>query len=151
MESAPVSEAGDKSGEVAVAKPSKAARKNATRRVKAAARVEKNQSHKSGVISETVITTSTSATLTAAKKGSSSQPTITNEEVGGASLTRFRAEDKASVIKKDESIYAGLPRGSKSLISAETLQRALIERFKIIRVTPRSCVATASNFVWIRF
>ncbi len=43
--------------------------------------------------------------------------------------------------------HNGLPRGSKSLSSAEALHRALIERLRIIRVTSPSCVATTSNFV----
>lgn len=118
-----------------------------------AAREEKQRSHKSTAIPEPVITTSTSPepTITAAKKGSSSQPAIANEKAGGVLLTRFRAEDKASVIEENESIYAGLPRGYKSLASTEALQRALNERLKALRVSPRSCVATATNFVWIRF
>lgn len=130
---------------------SKAAKKKVARKAKATTRKEKKKAHKSSTVPETAATTSTSATLATAKKGSASQPAISNEKIGGASSTRIRAEDRVCVIEENESIYAGSPRGTKSLVSAEALQHALIERFRFLWVTPRSCVVTASSFVWARF
>lgn len=134
----------DGGGDETAVKSSKAERKRLKRKTKAAVREEKKQSHKSSAPSDTVITTP--ATLTAVKKGSSSQPAIANEKEGGA---RLEQKIRHALLRRMNLFMLVFPR-TKSLVSAEALQRALIERLRTIRVTPRSCVATASNFVWIR-
>ena len=80
VESVPPAGNGE-SGKEGVVKPTQAEKKKAKRKAKTAEREEKKQSHKSVAVPEPVITSS-AATLTAAKKCSSSQPAISNEKVG---------------------------------------------------------------------
>lgn len=84
---------------------------------KAVAKEEKRKRRSSGTVSETV---PTAKKASKPKKPAADRPSNSNSKVGGASLTRFRPEDKLKLAEEGRSIFAGLPRGSKSALLAES-------------------------------